>query len=47
MWYYLKKKKISQMTLEKWTKDETSHGDHQNAVAMIWARVNNALLPLE
>lgn len=29
------------MALEGWTKNETSNGDHQNAVAMIWAIFNN------
>ena len=41
------KKHFSQMACEKWMKkDEPSQGDDQNAVAMMWARVNSALLPL-
>lgn len=35
------------MACEKWMrKDEPSQGHGQNAVAMTWARVNSALLPL-
>ena len=36
------------MTCEKQTKkDEPGQGDDQNTIAMVWARVNSTLLPLE